>query len=260
MGQCRFCGERAGWFRSQHAECARKNADARAVVRDAIYSTLEGARADLAFRVEGLSTAEAAGEAASIMRSFLAARFSERRPLGHVQAAMISELCSRFNFEPPLTAELVRGARLLVAAGVAVNGTPPAEVDAPADADRIFFFSADERPIYFCRNILYAKEGAIRGSGQIYQKRVDAGILAVTDRNLHFFGSMVSVKVPLAKVSSLHLWFNGVGVYSSKTKQEFFLAPTGEAWAVESLIRLAIAINRALPPEHRKTSAQTSRC
>ena len=277
MGECTYCGESAGWFRSMHPECkeaVRREGQALTRTVDAIVRTEVRVTADEA-RVRLMADSPDLGH-----RSQMA----ETAWCGAVDAALEDDVLTeteQHNLEilhgvfglSEAGEKMREGAAKLVKAVVireVMHGNPaPPQPEWMRNARSLSFnFQKSERLIWAFEDVDYYEdkrrtryEGGSRGisvrvargvylrAGAMKGERIetmetvhaDTGILAVTTKHIYFAGPKKGFRIRHDKIISFEEYNDGVGILRdamSATPQRF---RTGDGWFTCNLIANANA-------------------
>ena len=66
---------------------------------------------------------------------------------------------------------------------------------------------------------------------------VDSGILAVTDKHIHFHGPLKSFRIPYGKIISFEPYEDGIGLQRDGSTAKPQILVTGDGWFSYNMIR-----------------------
>ncbi|MGA3304592.1 MAG: hypothetical protein ABSC26_01140 [Stellaceae bacterium] len=85
---------------------------------------------------------------------------------------------------------------------------------------------------------LYYRTGSFKGQAidRTVRERIDTGIVAVTNKNIYFYGPAKSLRVPYSKIVAFQPYNDGVGIVrdAANAKPQIFV--TGDGWFTYNLV------------------------
>ena len=270
LGNCKFCGEPAGFLRSKHAECEQLHETgikeitaeiSQALLSSGSLDTLQSHLSDIAkdcyvsdhetqtLLVQGWTDA--------------VNRFLEDGVLDESEEKPLVELKNRFSLSE--TDLDVKGAfTKIVKAGVirdVLNGVIPRRMKVEAnlpinlrkDEEVVWVFPGCEyledktRRQYVggsqgvsirIMKGLYYRVGAFAGQPVDRTERVhiDTGMVVVTNKHIYFAGPIKAVRVPYVKIVSFQPFSDGIGIIRDALNAKPQIFVTGDGWFTYNLV------------------------
>lgn len=268
MGDCKHCGEKAGFLRSVHSECAeRYAAGRRAMVGRATEAAM--GRAPLSNLPQELAAIAAANFVpqeqvyATLSEGLDAAvdLFFEDGLLTQQEEQRLRDFMGHFSLNQGAGADtrarLTQGAVLREVCEGKLPRCPYSRADLP------FNFQKSENPVWAFFNVDYyerrtrrIRQGVSQGvsirvmRGLYYQPRVfrsesvernvtehvDAGIVAVTDKHIYFRGQEKSFRIPYARIVSFDGYADGFSLVRDAQTARPQIFATGDGWFAYNLV------------------------
>jgi hypothetical protein len=269
MGACRFCGQPAGFLRSEHAECRGKHTLAQERIPAFFVKSLESALPATRFRELADEVARASfvrstemNELVGMGLSAMVDRALADQVLSDAEEARIREVAAAFGFENRLeeigvNRRLVK-ARILrdIDAGriprhVNVEGPMPLNLGRGEVIIWIFnnasYYTMRTRTQYVggshgmsvrIAKGVYYRVGASKGervqSQQLSQEGV--GDFVVTDRCVYFLSSIKVIKLPAKKIVSVTPYADGLALVREGTTAKPQIFVVDDPWFAVNLI------------------------
>jgi hypothetical protein len=280
LGACAFCGESAGFLRSEHPECRSRHdekiaeqgrllADLERQATEAVVSGSPDALAAVAERSNKPEIADA-GPRAALVRAYGAAidRLLEGEGVdansekGLVAYASWLGLTDDEKKQDGAQTKIVKALILRdVAAGVIksrmeVSGTVP------------FVFKKDEVILWFFNDVrllevrqfthyegrsqgvslrvakgVYYRMGAFKGAPVKNEKtvEVDSGVVALTQHAVYFGGRKKTVRIPYAKLVSVEPFSDGIGLQKDGASARPVTLTPIDGWFTYNLVKTLAA-------------------
>lgn len=270
MGNCALCGERAGWFQTEHPECvSRRDLAWGSMVRLAANAIrVPGEREQLESKLRVLAARNFV-QADRIQEAMIAAwetavsEALEDNILTVEEEERLASFKDHFSIDQ---ADLDRKGALsnLVKAGVlrdlmegklpervAITGT--LSINLQKSENVIWLFSATDYyedrtkreyvggyqgvSVRIARGV-YWKAGGFRGHPVERNERVhvDTGLLAVTNKHLYFISAKKTMRIPHQKIISLIPFTDGIGVHRDGATARPQIFVTGDGWFTYNLL------------------------
>jgi hypothetical protein len=271
MGKCTYCGQGAGWFRSQHKECAaahKTGIDAIAtLVRNALVAgetpqqikpEMDQHAADGRVAAPALSTAIGSGIAHALQT------FLEDHSLSAEEEKRVEQYLEGLPIDPDevqrsgLAGTIVKASLLRSIS----EGTIP-EPRITLEGDLPFLFQKSEKLLFVFPNVeyleqrtrteyqgrsqgvsiriakgVYYRTGSFKGHPvQVSELQSQGrGIVAVTTKHLYFGSSMTSFKIPFTKIVSLQTFSDGIQIQKDGIRSRPQVFKGVDAWFVSNVI------------------------
>ncbi len=247
MGTCKYCGQSAGFFRSQHAECEQRHLSGIARIRDILTTCFQQKEDFYLHQNEIQRICREAFVPDDVCRSIYCQSFdaaieqylddgiidqSEERCVarfmqftGLSQATLNANKSLEKVVQSKVLQELLNGQ--VPAPRITVAGNFPFLLNKNENMlwlfrDVTFHIQKVRREIVgrtrgisvrVCRGVYY-RTGGFRGRPveTTYMQRVSTGSVCLTDKNLYFHSPEKSLKIPFSKILSLDPYSNGLGV------------------------------------------------
>lgn len=270
MGRCRYCGEPAGFLRSQHRGCVDKHIEGgRAIARlveEAPFSTaldsenLERIRA-IAHRsfVDEAQRRQlcAQGWASAVNHSLQNGVISEEQEHRLVEVADHLAIPRAYlerngSWERVVKSAVIRDLlhgilpnRINLDRGLNLNLQKNEQViwafqHVEYLEDRVYrqYVGGSRGVSVRVAKGVYYRVGAFKGQAVNRTERVhvDTGLMAVTNRNIYFSGPMRSFRVPYSKIVSFQPFEDGVGIVRDAVSAKPQIFITSDGWFVYNLV------------------------
>jgi len=273
MAKCTYCGEGAGWFRSQHKECAEAHKLAVDNIATAVRNGLVNGLDATAIRPEVESHAtkgRVATAALSIAIGSGIAHAVQTFLEDHSLSADEERAIERYLADLPIEDATVQTSGLaetIVKASVLRSlqeGTVP-EPRISLKSDLPFLFQKSEKLLFAFTNVEYFEQRTrteFRGRSQGVSIRITKGvyyrtgsfkgnpvqvtelqsqghgIVAVTTKHLYFGSAMTSFKIPFAKIVAIQSFSDGIQVQKDGIRSRPQVFKGVDAWFVSNVISL----------------------
>ena len=273
MAKCKYCGEGAGWFRSQHKECAAahklaidgiatavRNGLVNGVDATAIRPEVDAHTAQGRVATAALSTAIGSGIAHAV-QTFLE---------DHSLSADEERAIERYLADLPIEDSTVQTSGLaetIVKASVLRSlqeGTVP-EPRINFKGDLPFLFQKSEKLLFAFTDVEYLEQRTrteFQGRSQGISIRITKGVyyrtgsfkghpvqvtelqsqgtgtVAVTTKHLYYGSAMTSFKIPFAKIVAIQSFSDGIQVQKDGIRSRPQVFKGVDAWFVSNVISL----------------------
>jgi hypothetical protein len=268
MSNCKFCGQPAGFLRSQHRECAERHSDGRKQIIQAIAAALVANKPSdtLATSIASVANESLVSEEeqkALLISGWCEAvgRFLEDGVLDEEEQRRLTAFRDQF----ALSRDALDASGMYTKAVKAsvlreiMHGNVPEHTTAGSpfnfqkgeclawSFENTDYLEDRVRKTYVGRSAgvsvriakgVYYRTSTFRGHPveQTSRVRIDTGTFAATTKNLYFAGSQKSVRIPYAKIVSFQPFENGLGVVrdAASAKPQIFI--TGDGWFTYNLV------------------------
>jgi uncharacterized protein len=270
MGNCKFCGEPAGFFRSKHAECEQRHENGKKQITAAISEALSPSGSFDALQCRLADIAQHCYVSDNEKQTLLVQawtsavdRFLEDRVLDESEEKRLVDLKNRFALsETDLDAsgaftKLIKAAVIRDVLSGVIPRRLKVDIDLPINLQKdeqvVWIFPRGEyledktRRQYVggsqgvsvrIMKGLYYRVGAFAGQPVDRTERVhiDTGMVVVTTKHIYFAGPIKAVRVPYAKIVSFQPFSDGIGIIrdASNAKPQIFV--TGDGWFTYNLV------------------------
>jgi len=270
MGDCKYCGQAAGFLRNKHSECEKKYEEGRsqivALIPQAISSSvsLEVLPQQLK-QVMQRSFISDIEKRELLLQSweFAVDRCLEDGILDESEEKLLLELKDRFSLSQSDLDRAGAFSRVVKAAVLrdVLNGIVPQRVT--IDGNLPINFQKGEQIVWTFPNAEYLEDktrrqyvggsrgvsirimkgmyyriGAFKGQAVNRTERVyvDKGWVVVTNKHIYFAGSVKSLRIPYSKIVSFQSFSDGIGVLrdAANAKPQIFV--TGDGWFTYNLV------------------------
>ncbi|HWR17146.1 MAG TPA: hypothetical protein VN577_20115 [Terriglobales bacterium] len=274
MAECRFCGNKAGWFKEVHEECQKRHDQA---LRDA--RELAGQAAldpDMRAKFKGmilsiakdgfLSASEQAqavvGGLADAVRLTLEDKILSKDEEDRLALFLMESGFEKQIRESPVAEQIAMAGALREV----MEGKIPQRVKLPEDHALPFILQADEALVWAFPDVTYLTEktrrsyvggtsgASVRVARGLYWRvgafkgrpietssieAVDTGNLYITSEALYFKGDREMFRAPFRQLIGYEAYDDGIGVWKSNAnaKQKLFSVGKGKGWFVYNLVR-----------------------
>jgi len=270
MGNCKYCGQPAGFLRRQHKECAAKHDQGWRKMIDLAQQAARG-QGDinsLHSRISSIAAhsfvpAEQVNQAIIIGWEQAASHFIEDGNLSLEEENQLTRFAAHFNLsqnelnQRGVYIQFVKGAVLREV----MEGKIPDRLK--IDTQLPFNFQKSESLIWFFNNVdyyedktrrhyvggssgvsiriakgVYFRTGGFKGHPVETTERVHVGtgIMAVTNKHIYFSSPQKTFRIRLDKIVSFMPYSDGVGIQrdAATAKPQFFI--TGDGWFTYNLL------------------------
>lgn len=270
MGDCKYCGQPAGFLRQQHRECAEKYQQG---WQQMLYLAEQAARGQgdvksLRSRLSSIASNSFIPDeqvAEAIINGWEQAvnHFIEDGSLSREEENHLTQFAAHFNLTQNdldgrgVYAQFVKGAVLRevmegnISQRVQINTALPFNFQKSETLiwvfDRVDYYEDKTRRKYvggssgFSFRIakgIYFRTGGFKGHPVETTERVHmgTGIMAVTNKHIYFTSSQKTFRVRLDKIVSFMPYSDGVGIQrdAASAKPQFFI--TGDGWFTYNLL------------------------
>jgi hypothetical protein len=270
MGNCIYCGKPAGLLKTHHKECKEKNKSAwnamLAKAKDAALGNvpLDGLKQDLQKLAQnGYMSEDKVREGMIEGWEEAVLHFLEDGNLDSEEEATLTSYAEHFGFaqddldKKGIYTRLVKGAVL----NDIMQGKIPQRIH--TDTPLPFNFQKHESLVWVFPNVkyyemkthreyvggssgasiriakgVYYRIGAFKGHPVETEENVyiDSGMLAVTTKNIYFYSSKKTFKVPFSKIVSFTPYADGIGIQRDAASAKPRVFVTGDGWFTYNLV------------------------
>ena len=270
MGNCIYCGNPAGLFRSKHAECERIVQSGRQRIKETVSSTIRDSG-----NFDDLEKAIGEIERSCLIQSSerndllvqgwetTVEQFLEDGVLDRAEETRLVQFKERFALpqsdldrngafskiaKAAILRDLLSG---ILPQRVSINGQLPVNLQKGEqvvwafagskyleDKTRHHFVGGSQGVSVRLMKGVYYRVGAFKGHAVEETERVhvDSGWVIVTNKNIYFTGPRKSLRLPYAKIVSFEPFSDGIGVMrdAATAKPQIFV--TGDGWFTYNLV------------------------
>lgn len=270
MGNCKYCGNPAGFLRSKHAECDQQFENGKREILAAISQAVTGGGALDGLPTRITSIAQRSYISDTERRSLLALgwvgtvdKFLEDGVLDESEEKRLMELKERLSLsqaeldsagaltkvtKAAVLRDVLNGVipqRMTVSGGLPINLQKSEQVvwvfsnaDYLEDKTRRQYVGGSQGVSIRVMKGVYYRVGAFKGEAidRMERVRVDTGLVAITNKHIYFAGPVKSLRIPFSKVVSFQPFNDGVGVIrdTASAKPQIFV--TGDGWFTYNLV------------------------
>lgn len=247
MGECKYCGRDAGWFRQAHEECERAYEEASTEIGIVLYKALQGS-IDLESAERTVRELAEAAHVSETTRNELALQAYESAAKSLVEDGLLAEddehrmvmFANQFGVDTDQLAVSPGHLGLVKAAVLRDIDSGVTKTRMTVDDDLPFNFQKSEKLIWLFQGCEYLQprtrtryEGRSSGVSVRIMKGVSyrvgqfagtpvtstelavvdaGGALAVTDKHIYYAGQLKSVRVPYHKIVSFLRYSDGFAI------------------------------------------------
>jgi hypothetical protein len=280
MGACKYCGQPAGLFRKEHAECQKRHEKGRQAIIDLIAQSLSSSSSVHALQEQIRKIAENSFIGPREQRELAATgwveavnRGLEDDVLSEGEERRLVELKNSMSLSADDVDEQAfsRLTKSRIIRSLLNNIVPKVEVvqgnvrvilrnresivwifDSKywQDKTRRHYEGLSLGLSIRVEKGLYYRIGAFKGYpvDNIQRKHIDDGKLIVTNKSIYFDGSNTSLMIPYSKILSFHPLTNRIAVFPSSANAKPFLFDVDDVWFAYNLLtnlaRLTMAKSR----------------
>jgi len=270
MANCKFCGKPAGFFHSEHSECAQLHENSKQQIVAEISQALSpsGSLDVFQSRLTGIAQDGYISEHERhtlLVQGWTAAvdRYLEDGALDESEERRLVEFKNRFSLaEADLDAN---GAftKIVKAAAIrdVLNGVIPRRmqvgtnlpINLQKDEEVVWVFPSSEyledktqrQYVGHSQGVsfrimkgVYYRVGVFRGQpiDRTERVHVDTGTVVVTNRHIYFAGPIKALRVPYAKIVSFQTFSDGIGIIRDAVSAKPQIFVTGDGWFTYNLV------------------------
>jgi hypothetical protein len=270
MGNCKFCGEPAGFLRSKHAECEQRHENGKKQITAAISEALSPSGSLDALQCSLTDSAQHCyvsdhERQTLLIRGWTSAtdRFLEDGVFDESEEKRLIDFQTRFSLsESDLDAsgaitkitkagvirDVLNGViprRMKVEGNLPINLQKDEEVvwvfpgcEYLEDTTRREYVGHSQGMSFRIMKGVYYRVGGFKGRPVDRTERVhiDTGIVVLTNEHIFFAGPVKALRVPYAKIVSFQPFSDGIGIIrdTSSAKPQIFV--TGDGWFTYNLV------------------------
>ena len=271
MGNCKICGQSAGWFKEYHAECkARYKAGLDDLVSVALNAVLNPSLCDnLMDRCRSIAQPKRISDE-NIRDALIVAwgkaldKFLDDGILSVEEEAHLLTFANKFNLaqsDLDRKGQYTRAAQAGVLRDI-IEGKIPQRIEFKGSIP--FNLQKSETLVWIFHNVslleektmrsyvggyqgmsfkiakgVYYRVGAFKGRPVETTQMVNKGVgaLGVTTKNVYFAGSQKSLRVPYNKIIQFIPYSDGIGIHTDAKTAKPIAFVTGEGWFINNLIQ-----------------------
>lgn len=268
MGNCICCGEKVGWFRSQHPECAAKRLAGARRIAELIRSTLMQSEIDWESTQDSITTIASANFISSpkkhIIDGFQKAIDSalDDDLLSKDEEQKLAQIMDHFGLSQSDLDDSYckRLVKVLVLRDI-MEGDIPQRISVEFDIP--FNLMKQEKLVWLFTDVDYYEQKtrtryvggsqgfSVRVAKGLYYRasaykgeriqeneavHVATGLLGVTDKHLYFTSESKSLRVKFDKIVAFTPYKDGVGVQRDAVSAKPMIFVTGDGWFTYNLV------------------------